>query len=60
MADCIVSAFEPIRDRYEKIRQDEQYLQIELEKGAKRAQSVAKETLRKVYEVVGFIQGGNA
>ena len=60
LADCIVSAFEPIRDRYEKIRQDEQYLQTELEKGAKRAQSVAKETLRKVYEVVGFIQGGNA
>ena len=60
LADCIVSAFEPIRDRYEKIRQDEQYLQTELEKGAKKAQSVAKETLRKVYEVVGFIQGGNA
>ena len=60
LAECIIAAFSPIRNRYHEIRDDEKYLKSELEKGAKTAEAKARETLKKVYDAVGFIQSRNA
>lgn len=56
LADCLIAEFQPIRQEYLKIRDDERYLQDRLEQGAQKAQEDARKTLAKVYEAVGFIQ----
>lgn len=56
LADCLIAEFQPIREEYLKIRNDERYLQDRLADGAQKAQEEARKTLAKVYEAIGFIQ----
>ena len=55
VAEVIVEALRPIRERYEEILKDKEYLESVYAKGAQRAEAQARKTLRKVYKKVGFI-----
>jgi tryptophanyl-tRNA synthetase len=56
VADVVVSAIEPIRNRTEELLSDPAELDRLLADGAARANAVAKETLAAVYERVGFLR----
>jgi len=56
VAEAVADYLTPIRDRFEKIRNDKKYLNEVLESGAEAANRTANKTLRKVYKKVGFIQ----
>lgn len=55
VADAVVALLEPIQQRYNELRSDEQYLRSVFAKGAEKAQARAQVTLDKVYNAVGFI-----
>ena len=57
VAEVIVEALRPIRERYEEILKDKEYLESVYAKGAQRAEAQARKTLRKVYKKVGLYQG---
>lgn len=54
-ADAVVAMLEPIQQRYNELRHDRAYLDQVMAKGAETASAHAAETLRKVYEVIGFV-----
>ena len=56
VADVVVSAIEPIRNRTEELLSDPVELDRLLSDGAARANAVAEETLAAVYERVGFLR----
>ena len=56
VAEVIVEALRPIRERYEEILKDKEYLESVYAKGAQRAEAQARKTLRKVYKKVGLIE----
>ena len=56
VADVVVSAIEPIRNRTEELLSDPAELDRLLADGAARANAVAEETLAAVYERVGFLR----
>ena len=56
VADVVVSAIEPIRNRTEELLSDPAELDRLLADGAARAAAVAEETLAAVYERVGFLR----
>lgn len=56
VADCVIEAFRPIRASYQKIRDDEVFLQDCLRSGAEKAQAVASKTLAQVYDALGFVR----
>jgi tryptophanyl-tRNA synthetase len=56
VADVVVSAIEPIRNRTEELLSDPVELDRLLADGAARANAVAEETLAAVYERVGFLR----
>ena len=56
VADLVVSAIEPIRNRTEDLLSDPVELDRLLADGAARANAVAEETLAAVYERVGFLR----
>lgn len=56
VAEAVAEYLRPIRERYEQISKDKQYLQEVLTGGAERASRVAQKTLRKVYKKIGFVQ----
>lgn len=55
LAEVVVDALRPIRERYEEIRKDKEYLEKVYKDGADRAENKARKILRKVYKKVGFI-----
>jgi tryptophanyl-tRNA synthetase len=56
VADVVVSAIEPIRNRTEELLSDPAELDRLLADGAARAAAVAEDTLATVYERVGFLR----
>ena len=56
VAEVIVEALRPIRERYEEILKNKEYLESVYAKGAQRAEAQARKTLRKVYKKVGLIE----
>ncbi|GGK76835.1 tryptophan--tRNA ligase [Sphaerisporangium melleum] len=55
VAEVVVDAFAPIRERTEKLLSDEAELDRMLAVGAERASAVARETMEQVRERVGFL-----
>ncbi|SFR49332.1 tryptophanyl-tRNA synthetase [Pseudidiomarina maritima] len=54
-ADAVVAMLEPIQQSYNELRHDRAYLDQVMAKGAEAASAHAAETLRKVYDVIGFV-----
>ncbi|MDO6567827.1 tryptophan--tRNA ligase [Alteromonas sp. 1_MG-2023] len=55
VAEAVVALLEPIQQRYADIRSNRDYLNDVMRNGAEKASARAEETLKKVYEAVGFI-----
>jgi tryptophanyl-tRNA synthetase len=55
IADAVVAAIEPIRNRAEELLADQAELDNLLAEGAARANAQAEETLAKVYDRIGFV-----
>lgn len=56
VADAVVAALDPVRERYEELIKNKDYLDEVLKNGAAAAQRTANKTLSKVYRKVGFPQ----
>ena len=57
LADVVVAAIEPIRNRAEELLSDPAELDRLLAAGAKKANELAEKTLATVYDRIGFIAG---
>ncbi len=55
LAEIVIDALTPIQDRYKEYRNDPSFLQGVYKNAAERAELKAQETLRDVYDKVGFI-----
>jgi tryptophanyl-tRNA synthetase len=58
LAEVFVDTFTPFRDRTMALMDDQAALQAVLDEGAARASAVAGETLRAVYDRIGFVPRG--
>lgn len=56
VAEAVVAALAPIRERYEQIMADQGELLSLLSKGAVKAREVAAATLAQVYKKIGFVE----
>ncbi|QXM07037.1 tryptophan--tRNA ligase [Crassaminicella indica] len=54
-AEVIVEGLRPIREKYEDLLKNKDYLENIYAEGAEKAERVARKTLRKVYKKVGFV-----
>lgn len=54
--DVVVSALEPVQQRYDELIQDKKYLESVLKAGAGEAQKRAYKMLGKVYRKAGFVE----
>ncbi len=55
-AEVIVEGLRPVREKYEYLMQNKDYLEQIYADGAKKASQKARKTLDKVYRKVGFVQ----
>ncbi len=55
LTDLIIKKLTPIREKYNKLRQDEQHLRSVLEEGHQKATAVANKTLQDVKEKMGLV-----
>jgi len=55
VAEVIVDKLAPVREKYDKLMKDKDYLESVYNLGAEKAERAARKTLRKVYKKVGFI-----
>lgn len=55
VAEAVVETIRPIREEYDRIIKDKEYLRSVYTKGAEQASRIANRTLKKVYKKVGFI-----
>ena len=55
VADAVVAALEPVRERTLELLDDPAELDRLLAVGAAKARAVAQETLKEVYDAVGFL-----
>lgn len=56
VADVVIAAIEPIRERTQELMADQNELDRLLANGADRANELAEQTLAKVYEAIGFLK----
>ena len=56
LAEVVVNALTPIRERYLELLKDKAYLESVYAMGAAKAEKQARKTLRKVYKKVGLIE----
>lgn len=56
VANIIIDALKPIREKYLEYMNDKDYLESVYKEGREKASKVARKTLRKVYKKTGFIQ----
>lgn len=54
-AEVVVEGLRPIKEKYEELLNNKDYLETIYAAGAEKAERVARKTLRKVYKKVGFI-----
>ena len=55
VAEAVIATIDPIRRRYEELRQDAAELQRLLRMGAETAAAKAEPTLHKMYDAMGLI-----
>lgn len=55
VADAVVAFLEPMQQRFHEIRSNEAMMNAVLAKGAVKAREVAADTVRRVYDAVGFV-----
>ncbi len=55
VADAVVALLEPIQQRYNELRNDQTALNTIMKDGAEKARAAAADTLKKVYQTVGFV-----
>ncbi|MEE2023416.1 MULTISPECIES: tryptophan--tRNA ligase [Alkalimonas] len=55
VADAVVALLEPLQQRFKEIRADQNLMHQVLHQGAEQARHRAADTLRKVYDAVGFV-----
>jgi tryptophanyl-tRNA synthetase len=56
VADVVIAAIEPIRERTQELMSDQNELDRLLAEGADKANEVAEATLAKVYDAIGFLK----
>jgi tryptophanyl-tRNA synthetase len=56
VAEVVVEGLKPIREKYDYLLKNRDYLENIYNDGAQRAERAARKTLRKVYKKVGFIE----
>ena len=56
VADVVIAAIEPIRERTQELMADQNELDKLLADGADKANALAEETLTKVYDAIGFLK----
>ena len=54
-AEAVVECIRPIRNEYDKLIADKQYLMDICQRGADSAKRISQRTLKKVYKKVGFV-----
>ncbi len=54
-AEAVVALLEPIQQRYNELRADEPTLLAILQQGGEKAQIRAEETMRRVFDAIGFV-----
>ncbi|MDU3075857.1 MAG: tryptophan--tRNA ligase, partial [Mixta calida] len=55
VAEAVSGMLSELQTRYQRYREDEAFLQQVMRDGAAKARAHAQETLKKVYEAVGFV-----
>ncbi len=55
LTEQLVSRLAPVADEFNRLRRDPGHLHAVLAQGAEKAQALAANTLRSVYETVGFL-----
>ena len=55
VGEALVAMLEPVQAEYARIRNDREYLNSVMRDGAEKASARALQTLKKVYEAVGFV-----
>jgi tryptophanyl-tRNA synthetase len=55
VAEAVSGMLIELQERYNRYRNDEAFLQQVMKEGAEKARSHASATLKKVYEVIGFV-----
>ncbi|RUO32578.1 tryptophan--tRNA ligase [Aliidiomarina soli] len=55
VADAVVAMLEPLQQRYHALRDDRAALNSIMQDGAEKARASAAETVRKVYDTIGFV-----
>lgn len=56
VAEAVIEGLRPVREKFEDLIKNKDYLEKVYTEGAQKAERVARKTLRKVYRKVGFIQ----
>ncbi len=54
LAELVIAYFQPYREKRKQLEKDKQYVVSVLEQGAKRARTVAKESLKQLRDIVGL------
>ena len=55
MGEVVADELKPIRERYEDLRKNKDYLESVYKTGAERAYKISNRTLNKVKRKVGFV-----
>ena len=55
VADAVSGMLTELQERYNRYRNDEAFLEQVMRDGAQKARERAQETLKKVYEAIGFV-----
>lgn len=56
LADLVVQILKPVRERYDELMKNKDYLDQLMRSGAERASERARPTLKKVYQTVGLLR----
>lgn len=56
VGEAVISKLSPVRDKYNEILQDKEYIAKVSRDGAERAGDIARKTMRKVYKKIGLYQ----
>ncbi|KXG77709.1 Tryptophan--tRNA ligase [Fervidicola ferrireducens] len=55
VAEAVIEGLKPIREKYEELMADKGYLESVIKNGAARAENIASETLKEVYDRIGLV-----
>ena len=56
LSEIIIESIAPIRDKYDDLMKNKDYLHTILEEGQKKSNYIARKTMSKVYRKVGFVK----